>query len=300
MKLSSLLFFILLSFAVKAQTHISLDSLDNILVYVDDKNNVYYDHRIQPGETVFSLAKFFSCDYKDLLRVNGYAFDEIIPQGALIKIPINNDMLIKSARVPKEKSIPVHYEVKRRETLFKISHVYFDQRIEDLIIRNNVKKLALKTGEQLTVGWWPAEKTTITKESNPAVLDSIYIMNDTRIENDSLAKEMYVRDSIISYTPLDSLQTKAELKVKSHKGIAIWDKNDENTETLIVLHKSAKIGSVIKLQNPVTEIITVAQVVGHIPANVYQEDIDLIISRAVAQKLGILDTRLQLLMSYYE
>ena len=86
----------------------------------------------------------------------------------------------------------------------------------------------------------------------------------------------------------------------NRSGIALWDKADINTESLLVLHKTAQTGSVIKLQNPVTDLVVVAQVVGPIPENVYTDDIDAIVSRSVAQKLGALDTRFQVLMTYYE
>lgn len=114
-------------------------------------------------------------------------------------------------------------------------------------------------------------------------------------------KERIIPDSLqLENTEEDSIMRAIQPVIINRSGIALWDKADSNTESLLVLHKTAQTGSVIKLQNPVTDLVVVAQVVGPIPENVYTNDIDAIVSRAVAQKLGALDTRFQVLMTYYE
>jgi hypothetical protein len=223
-----------------------------------------------------------------------------------IRIPIKTELLDKSVQTFSDSSIPVIYKVKRRETLYKISSVYFAQEIQKLVARNNINKLSLREGELLIVGWWNSNELSNMESPELVVTHTEpIILADTTKNMDSTI-------ILVENSPFDSLnilkiEKKPELdtqvehsKIASDIGIALWEKNDPDTESFLAMHKTAKIGSVIKLQNPVTDNIVVAQVIGHIPNNVYADDIDIIISKAVAQKLGALDSRFQIIMTYYE
>ncbi len=298
--------------ALNAQSAVDLNALDSIVVKVNDQSEAYYLHQIKKGETVYSLASFFRVDFKDILIRNGFQQNSIIPLGTILKIPLNKKHLLTSASRANIKSIPVYYHVKKRETLFKISQVYFDQKIEDLILRNSINKLSLKIDQQLLVGWWPLqiqeENTDNFTVHNPVASADTATYTEIIVSEKHLSLDVDrgpIVDSIVGHStmPFDTtsnIPTAEEISIQSQNGIAIWEKNDPNTETMLVLHRSAKIGSVIKLQNPVTERIAVAQVVGNIPANVYTDDVDIIISKAVAVKLGALDTRFQIHMTFYE
>ncbi len=289
------------------QGHRLFEDKDTFVVEVDLNQSPFYTHTISSGETIYSLARFFGISYIDLLIMNGFQENQIIPLGTQIIIPIQTELLLRGRKASTTSDIPVIYRVKKQETLFKISHVYFNQKIEDLVVRNQVKKLSLSIGQELLVGWWPNIKTSTELQTEKFInQDSMFILkDDSHFELDSIqnisAELSNLKSDSLSALQSDSTQSiEVVPEIISNKGIALWDKADENTETLLALHKYARVGSVIKLQNPVTKYITIAQVVGPIPDNVYSNDIDIIISKAVAQKLGALDSRFQILMTYYE
>ena len=303
MRLSALTFFCCFAFLAQGQMAIDLTALDSIKVAMNQNTEPVYWHKINKGETVYSIAKFFQVNHNDLLIINGLKPNEIISPNTNIQVPINKDVLLKSAYTPDFKCIPVYYKVKKQETLFKIAQVYFDQSIEALIKRNGLNKLSLDIDQVLLVGWWPVNKAPSPQNTITESLDTLISSENTK-PNPVLEQSVITSDSL---SQIDTLMTSETDTISlespviiSNRGIAVWERQDPNTETMIVLHRTAKVGSQIKLQNPVTELITVAQVVGHIPQNVYTDDIDIIISKAVAQKLGALDTRFQIIMTFYE
>lgn len=299
---AQIILFVCLSANIFAQSKIDLTQLDTIIVQVDDEARAFYTHNVKPSETLYSIARFFGIHANDLLILNNIAPDSIIPAGAIVNIPINTEYLIREARQPSENCIPVIYHVKKRETLFKISQVYFNQGIESLIIRNEVKKLSLRPDQALVVGWWPISQPQSNQEL-PTIEQEILNVKSKNFEiltHDHPTQLESIHTSGITYDSLRLIEKRPSFVISNKNGIAIWERSDQNTESLLVLHKTAQTGSMIKLLNPVTERSIVATVVGQIPSNVYTEDVDLIVSRAVAQKLGALDTRFQVQMTYYD
>jgi peptidoglycan endopeptidase LytF len=67
---------------------------------------------------------------------------------------------------------------------------------------------------------------------------------------------------------------------------------------LYVLHKSAAVGSIISITNPMFNTTIYAKVAGTIPANTYPDDIKVIVSPEVAAKLGAKDAKFFTRISY--
>ncbi|MBL0118284.1 MAG: hypothetical protein IPP89_04710 [Saprospiraceae bacterium] len=67
---------------------------------------------------------------------------------------------------------------------------------------------------------------------------------------------------------------------------------------MYVLHKSAAVGSIISITNPMFNTTIYAKVAGTIPANTYPDDIKVIVSPEVAAKLGAKDAKFFTRISY--
>ena len=318
---------LLLSGKIVAQSNVVIDSL-NLEVEVNVHNEILYIHTIQKKETLYSLSRFFKIEYSDLLQVNNLSPSQSIQIGSQIKIPINFDVAITDLN-PGVDALPIIYKVKRRETLFKLSHVYFPQPIQILINRNDVKSFALGKDQEMIVGWWPLEiekdqeikifneVELITNEDQNELefpLDSLQNV-ESRVESllDALNLSELVIDSSINTTPLtlpvdssfliqleDSMAIAEPLVIQNNKGIAFWDKSGADYENLFVMHNNARENSYIKLTNPLTGREVIAKVIMQIPEGIYTNDIDIVITPAVAKSLGALDSRFRIEMEYYE
>lgn len=84
----------------------------------------------------------------------------------------------------------------------------------------------------------------------------------------------------------------------TQRGIAMWDKNDNEPLNMFILHKDAKVGSYIRIENPMLGRIVLAKVVARLPTNVYDQDVVMVVSTAVASSLGVKDSRFLAEMKY--
>jgi rare lipoprotein A (peptidoglycan hydrolase) len=66
----------------------------------------------------------------------------------------------------------------------------------------------------------------------------------------------------------------------------------------LVLHRTAPIGTVIRITNPMTNRTTFAKVVGRFTDNEQTKDVIIVMTKNVAQSLGALDKRFQVSLSY--
>ncbi len=282
-----------------AQAAISLDSI-NLLVDVTIGDEIIYVHKIKKGETLYSLARYFRIAVQDLMQVNNIVNGQTIALHSEIKVPLDNRKIIKGVKPPSEiPVIPVKYLVKRRETLFKISHVYFPQAIQNLITRNNINSFSLDENQELIVGWWPISQLKknistpiiLLKDNHPILKDEIALDSTFQMIESDTAHQFSVQS--------DSFNIET-LNLKRTKGIAYWDKQGSDFENLFVMHNGAKENSYIKLTNPINGKELVAKVLMHIPNGIYTQDIDIVITPAVAKTLGALDSRFRIEMDYYE
>lgn len=82
------------------------------------------------------------------------------------------------------------------------------------------------------------------------------------------------------------------------KGVAMWDKNDNEPLNMFIVHHEAQINSYIRIENPMLGRIVLAKVVARLPSNVYDADVKMVVSSAVATSLGIKDARFLAEMKY--
>lgn len=76
------------------------------------------------------------------------------------------------------------------------------------------------------------------------------------------------------------------------KGTALWiDDKDLDENKMLVLHRNATIGTVIKITNPMTNRSAFAKVVGKFTENETTKDVIIVMTKAVAESVGALDKR---------
>lgn len=83
------------------------------------------------------------------------------------------------------------------------------------------------------------------------------------------------------------------------KGIAIWIADaDLDPSKMLVLHRTAPVGTVIQITNPMTNRSTFAKVVGKFTENESTKDVIIVMTKAVADAVGALDKRFACTLNY--
>lgn len=288
----SVLSIILAVNVLTAQSNIS-GSVDSLWIEIAEKNTPIIQHRLLKGETLYQLKSRYRVSIEDILKVNDFQDVSDIPDSTLVKIPVEKilegiDLLHD---IDENDGFRMFYKVKPKETVFRVARRYFDISIDEVKSRNGLDSDQLSIGQVLYIGTIPKAFTSIgAVEPLPAD----HHFNDS-LKTDSSAVDI----TEIKSSPFDIYESQGQ-KIYNSKGVAIWDRNKAVGKHQFVLHKTARPNSILEIRNPMNGRIVCAKVVGTIPAKSHTEDINLVVSPAVAKALGVLDARFYVTFKYIQ
>ncbi|RFZ84189.1 LysM peptidoglycan-binding domain-containing protein [Mucilaginibacter terrenus] len=174
------------------------------------------------------------------------------------------------------------YKVSAGETLYSIAK-RFNTTVEDITATNKLTE-SIKPGQLLTI------RSNVPPPPTPAA-----------VANDSLLAK---RDSTM-VAPADTMgehrpgTNKYGLFEKNERGVATWIEDtslDPNKK--LILHRTAPIGTIMRISNPMTGKSTFAKVVGRFTDNQQTKDVVIVMTKNVADSIGALDKRFHVNISY--
>jgi LysM repeat protein len=189
---------------------------------------------------------------------------------------------------PQNNTPPIQYKVSAGETLYAISK-RFNTTVDDITKLNNLTSTNLAPGQVLLVHSGtqsapPPPPPVMNKDTQVAKRDSTTVV---QVNQDSLNSERHLNAN------------RYGLFEKNEKGVATWmDDPGLDPNKKLVLHRTAPIGTVIKLTNPMTNRTTFAKVVGRFTDNESTKDVIIVMTKSVADALGALDKRFHVDISY--
>lgn len=272
-------------------------TLENCLDSVGTENvngKRYVIHRLTAKETYYQLSRTYGVPVNEIMQANNKknlrVGDSIrIPRGAAVdnratlpKVTTNNT----AQPTTKKNNAPVlvnpnditEYKVGKSETLFAISR-RFGISVPDIKRMNNLTSDNLKEGQ-------------ILKIPNHAL----------PIEVPEVVDIQPIQEKIEENNPIDDSAFKPNrygIRETKEKGVGVWLSDlESNDQTSLALHKTAPIGTILKITNPMNRSITFAKVVGKFNDNHDTQGAIVILSKSVASSIGILDKRFQVEITY--
>jgi LysM repeat protein len=278
-------------------------------------------HKLDPKDNYYSIARRYNVRPKDVMDYNNNAKMQI---GTIIKVPTErafnqtNSAPVKTASAPTNNQV-VHnapaktttteaatpstpannqpeftqYKVSAGETLYAISK-RFQVKVDDIISWNDLKSNSLNAGQILRIKREdpkaaPAIINAPAETAMTAPKDSALKRDSTRIAS--------VSDSSTANRRLPN--NRYGLTEKNEKGTAVWiDDPNLDPKKKYVLHRTAPVGTIIKITNPMTNRTTFAKVVGSFTDNETNKDAVIVMTKDVAESLGALDKRFYVNLSY--
>jgi peptidoglycan endopeptidase LytF len=150
--------------------------------------------------------------------------------------------------------------------------------MDQLKAKNNLTDNSLSVGQKLLIkGQYPVK---------PAFVPSV--------SSQGIDSTNSIKDPSLRYPP-----SRYGLNQVDEKGTATWIADQDLDPTkMLVLHRSAPIGTVMKITNPMSNRTTFAKVVGKFTENESTKDIIIVMTKAVADALGALDKRFYCSLTY--
>lgn len=271
--------------------HASWAVADSVGVERKDGREVVI-HEIEAKETYYGLSRRYQVPVKEIIAANNNKALKIgdtvrIPKGPVtaqtIAVTSSND-----TTSPQKVDVPVlpegeytNYKVGKGETLDIISK-RFSISVESIKRANGLTSDALEEGILLKIP--NKELPPPPPAASDIMVQDSGILADTAAGNSS---------------NLDIPANRYGIREMTEKGVGVWIEDfNQESGSMLALHKTAPVGTVIKITNPMTQRTTFAKVVGKFADTADTKDAIIVISKSAASLIGVLDRRFQVEIAY--
>jgi LysM repeat protein len=258
-------------------------------------------HKLDAKDNYYSIGRRYNVAPKAIIDYNNNAPLVI---GNIVKVPTEQSFTQSTTRTaqqnktvaqpttqsvnPAPKTVAAadnpnivtqQYKVSAGETLYSIAK-RFESTVEDITTINALTSTNLTPGQILKVR---------TGVPQPEPVRPVAARDATTV---ALSTDSGVVDRRLG-------ANKFGLFEKNEKGVATWiDDPSLDSDKKLALHRTAPIGTVIKITNPMTNRTTYAKVVGRINDSEATKDAIIIMTKNVAESIGALDKRTRVNISY--
>lgn len=256
----------------------------------------YILHKVEKGEGLYGIARIYGTTPSTLQQVNNLS-STILDLGQIIKVPSKNISPVKAVVIeqvePKEQIVKnpkldktqfVNHTVGKGETLYQIAKKY-GTTVTEIREINNIKGTSLSYRQRLKI---PKKGVII---ENPDLIDP----TEEEAKNVKVEVTKGTADTKVSTRDNKYLQS-TEF---SETGIAGWI-NDKsiNPKKSIALHKTAPIGTIIRVTNLMNNKSVYVKVIGTLPETGDNENIIIVVSKAAVNMLGAVDQKFRVNLNY--
>ncbi|MFC5284983.1 LysM peptidoglycan-binding domain-containing protein [Pedobacter alpinus] len=253
-------------------------------------------HKIEAKETYYSLGRTYNLSPSKIMDFNG---NVSLHPGEVVKIPTNqifSNKPVSFSSPKKDEKITkkeTTHKVAPGETLYAVASKY-NMRVDDLKLMNALKSNNLSIGQVLKVISSEEVSLTPTVEKNAAG-------NTVLVDKKPVSKPVSSNTPVNKIKYLDSTDSQASIEIPKNrygitemndKGLAVWieDNNMDATKSY-ALHRTAPVGTIIKITNPMSNRSVFAKVVGRYTENETTKDVIIVLTKSCADAVGALDKR---------
>lgn len=266
-------------------------------------------HRVEPHETYYSIARKYDVSARS---ISDFYTTSVLKIGDILKVHTDHPYQNKLTASTKNKKGPVaiiDYRVGPKETLYAISKK-FGVTVEEIKDLNKLKGYDLSVGKVLKikagtassklaeivprVAEAPVKKTVDPIRKPEPVATTQTVSEPVNEEGNETVTESTSLSSRLKLPP-----SKYGLRETTERGIALCISDEDiDGSKMLALHRTAPIGTVIKITNPMTQKSTFAKVVGKFAENESTKNVSIVLTKAVADLLGALDKKFQVNLMY--
>lgn len=265
------------------------------------------EHTVKPKEYLGVIAKQYDVTVEEIKELNGLNSNNL-QIGQVLKIPAKGAPVQNEAPVVASKPIeskPVEskpVENKPTAVVNNPTPTKTDPTFEHIVAANEtiysiaqkyqLTTYQLKTFNNLTTNDLTVGQKLIIKGEKPAPTVAASNNNDTddeSAEGTGTLKNPNLKRPAATYG----------LNRIEEKGTGVWiTDTDLDPNKMLILHRTAPVGTIIQITNPMTNRSTFAKVVGKFTENETTKDVIIVMTKAVADAVGALDKRFFCTLTY--
>ena len=265
-------------------------------------------HKVAAKETMYSIARTYGISVEDLKKWNNITDNNIsIGQDLIVKKPSGN----RTTPVVENTTKPIPasgiHTVATGETLYAVSRQY-GITVAQLRSWNTLSSDELKSGQDIFVAA-PGQRKENNVQTQPQAKKE---STPVRAENPPVepVKNDRPETAKSGQTPTPQPQTRTEtIRISEsmknsdeimESGLAELIEGTEGNRKYLALHRTAPVGTILKVRNEMNNREVFVRVMGKLPETPVNDKLVLKISRSAYDRLGAIDARFRVELTYYK
>ena len=248
-------------------------------------------HKVAPKETLFSISKLYDVSVDEIKAWNNLKDNSLSTGQELI---IKRGSTLTQTKLPETKSLNGVHTVASKETMYSIARQY-GITVQQLKEWNGITGDELKLGQTLFVAQPMYGKPTevkqeiIVTETTPEMKETVTVVKP-EIKTQPEVKETTIRIS-------EKVTGSDEVK---QGGLAELIEGTDGNRKYLALHRTAKVGTILKVRNELNNREVFVRVAGELPNTGINNNVVIKISKSAYDRLGAIDPKFRVEVTYYK
>lgn len=292
-------------------------------VGVERRNGkMYVQHRVEPKETLYALSRKYGVSVAQIVDSNP-AVETTINIGQIVLIPRKYAPAPVAAKpaatapAASNRTFTVNsrgeklHQVEPQQTLYSISRMH-GVKVEDIKRWNNLPDNTISLGVQLIVGKGqpvPSRNPIYISESDDEIVQDnttqTALASAEPVPTTSPANQHIVlTPQPASPTPATTVAADEDVDEVSgakkiiQTGMAEMIDPKADTNKYLALHKTAPVGTIMQVKNAMNDQVVYVRVIGKLPDTGASDNVVVRLSKKACQKLGAIDQKFRVELSY--
>lgn len=247
-------------------------------------------HRVAEKETLFSISRLYGVTVDELKLWNRLTSSDLAVGQELLIRQIDTYAPPTNPPSPQPQLQKGVHEVKAGESMYAIARQY-GVTLDDLKRWNNLEGNDLKVGQLLFV-------TPPAKDVTPTVTTEVKSEPITIAEEKPSVETPTATTAPVVQTVTVPAGPPADAVVQS--GLAELIEGTEGNRKYLALHRTAPVGTILKVRNEMNNREVFVRVIGKLPDTALTNQLIIKISRSAYDRLGAIDPRFRVEVTYYK
>lgn len=262
-------------------------------------------HIVTEKETLFSISRLYGVTVDDLKKWNNLT-DNALSLGQELVIKNTNTLSSSSVNQLEVKSVKTVHTVAAKETMFSITRQY-GITVEQLREWNGLQTDELKIGQTLFVSQPMYSKQTnpiqpitqVQTQTNPVTRQQTPIIEKTTVPITAPQNPVVTPPAEKTATIKISESVSGTDEIRE-TGLAELIEGTDGNRKYLALHRTAPSGTILKIRNEMNSREVFVRVMGKLPETAPNDKLVIKISKSAYDKLGAIDSRFRVEVTYYK
>lgn len=264
-------------------------------------------HIVTEKETLYSISKLYDITVDELKKWNNLT-DNALSLGQELVIKNTNSLTSLPVNQLEVKTAKTVHTVSAKETLYSITRQY-GITVEQLREWNGLQTDELKIGQTLFVSQ-PVNSTQTTvpstqtftrlqPQTNPVTEQQVPVIEKTVVPITAPVNPVVISPVEKTTTVKISENVNGTDEVRE-SGLAELIEGTDGNRKYLALHRTAPSGTILKIKNEMNNREVFVRVMGKLPETAPNDKLVIKISKSAYDKLGAIDSRFRVEVTYYK